>query len=242
MFFNIDEMLNPQRDIARGIKVEDLANMDFFSILVFFKERLINFYFSQGEFLIKQNKSDNGFIIISICSTLIDTLSTYHYPNITNVGDRFISFLKNDFKNGFERMIIRDGYYKIYERKNISFIQAIRRKVSTENIKNKTFADVFYKAFRNPVIHSSSILSYGGYIFNQKLLFKGKFWNDSKKQNMFELSINPVILFEKLKDYLDEYIDKLKDINNTTYDDLRKRFKKKFRFDFGFCEFPSFSI
>lgn len=175
---------------------------------------------------------------MSICSTIIDTLSTYHYPNADGVRNRFISFLENYLKNDIKRKIVKDGLYDRFK-SNISCIKALKIGVLTENVNGDTFAKVFYEAFRNPIIHNSSILSYGGYIFNQKFLFRGKFWQDTKKRYRFELSINPVILLELIEAYIDDYIIQLKDPKNRK---IRSNFKKKFRFDFGLTELPSFSI
>lgn len=239
-FKDTDKILNPNRSIGYKIIAKNLLTFKFPQIIDFFKNRLLDFYFMPIEILIKKTKkkykSNLGFIIIAQCSMIIDVLSSYHHPDKKSVKDRFLEFLKTDFKHGFEKAFIGHGKYKLWGKKNNeSFTDVISTKNPSNNdIYGKSIAWVFYKAFRNGIIHNTNILSYGGYIYNQTRLYDYGCW--IPPNNGFELSINPLLLFKELLNYLNQYIMNLKNFSDSTYDQYRENFKIKFRFDFGYSE------
>ncbi len=239
-FKDIDNFLSPNRSIGEGVKVKDLKKYEFPEIVDFFKKRLIDFYFSPLEKLIKKTqkkkKSNLGFILIAQCLIIVDTLSSYHYPNKITVKDRIISFLKNNFKHGFEKIFKNEASYKYWEKEQHKSFQAIITSGSLKKrqVKGKSIAEVFYYAFRNNIVHNANILSFGGYIYNQPSLIDFSCWKSPN--DGFELSINPVLLFMGLKNYLKSYTKNLKKTSNPTHNRLRDNFKIKFRFDFGYAE------
>lgn len=240
-FKDIDMILNPERSIGESVKAKDLSSYDFPQIVDFFKARLLNFYFLPLEHLInrkrgRKRKSNLGFILIAQCSMIIDALSSYHYPNEISVIGRFKAFLENDFQHGFEVKFRKNGTSRYWEKpRDKSFKYIILHKTPSKyDVIGKSIAEIFYFAFRNSLIHSASILSYGGYIYNQKDLIKYSCWKSVN--DGFEISINPVILLIDLKHYLHSYIENLKNLSDPAYNQLREDFKIKFRFDFGYAE------
>lgn len=238
-FKDLDKLLNPERSIGDGVKAKDLNSFNFSQIVDFFKERLNDFYFVPIEFLIKKRrkkKSNLGFILIAHCSMIIDVLSSYHHPDKIYVVERFKAFLENDFKHGFEIKFKKQGTAQYWHKtRSDSFKDIIINNQPTSyDINGKSIAEVFYYAFRNSIIHNTSILSYGEYIYNQKNLIEYDCWKPPN--GGFELSINPILLFKELKDYLKSYVVNLKNLSDPAYNQLRENFKIKFRFDFGYTE------
>jgi hypothetical protein len=239
-FKDKDNILNPDRSIGEGVKTKDLKKYEFPQIVDFFRKRLVDFYFSPLENLIKKTKkkkkSNLGFILIAHCSMIIDTLSSYHHPNKVTVKDRIITFLQDNFQHGFEKLFKNQATSKYWNKKQNNSFQFIITSGSLKhlNVKGKPIAEVFYYAFRNSIVHNASILPFGGYIYNQPSLIDFSCWKPPS--DGFELSINPVLLFMELKNYLKSYTKNLKNTSNHIYDQLRDNFKIKFRFDFGYAE------
>lgn len=167
---------------------------------------------------------------------IVDTLSSYHYPNKVTVKDRIITFLEVNFKLGFEKIFKNKATSKYWGIElNKSFQNIITSGfIKPHQVKGESITEVFYYAFRNSIVHNASILPFGGYIYNQANLIDFSCWKPPS--DGFELSINPVLLFKELKNYLNSYTKNLKNTSNHIYDQLRNNFKIKFRFDFGYAE------
>jgi len=216
------DLLNDERDIGFGYKVNDLYNMEYPDVVKFFRDRINSFYIKPGNFIIKKIKrkktyaSNFGFVIITLSSILIDTLSQYRYGNIQSTTN-FKLFLK-EYVSEFDNTYSSPG--KVYLKDNMS--------IPPKNSSDVDFADIFYSGFRCGIMHNGKILSYGGYVYKQKALLAEHSWNDSNSDTRLELSIDPVILFKKMKLAFKKYIKEL--LNNLH----RTEFLKKFEFEFGF--------
>jgi len=227
------ELLDDSRDIGFGYKVDDLKNMDYNDAIKFFRERIEAFYIEPGQFLLKKIKpripflmekkkrkaSNFGFLLIVLSSILIDTLSRYRYGDAGIRILYFEKFLKKyipEFDSGFSKS-------------GVLYLQDDMTK-TPKNASNIDYAEVFYRGFRCGIIHSGKILSYGGYVYNQKKFLDEDQWTDSTNTRVI-LSINPVTLFNKVVEAFEKYVHELKQNRHIS------KFFKKFELDFGYTLF-----
>ena len=98
------------------------------------------------------------------------------------------------------------------------------------NAINIDYARMFYKGFRCGIVHSGKIYSYGGYVYNQEKFLKEHQWSDSTTTRVI-LSVNPMILFNKVIEAFEEYIYELEQHRHIS------KFLRKFEFDFGYSLF-----
>lgn len=218
-------LLNSDREIAFGKKFHQLDGEPFEKIVDFFEQRMYDFLLEPCKIIMKTmtpgKETNTGFIVISLCSTLIDVLSSFVKPKKLKIGERFVKFLVNWSPSEFNQP---------FKNKRIIFFYDRKGKLTNSNSANMNYAQVFWFQFRCSVVHNASFGLYGGYDFGQSKIFEEYIWTDKKGRDRVDLGVNPKLLFKRIEEILKDYIQKLKDSSNV---DLRKNFSCKILKDFG---------
>lgn len=236
-FEDVLGLLNPNREIAFGLKLNDLENLKRDELIDTLNKRFIDFYLNpmkELERVVKKPKGTNlGFIIISSCCTLIDILSEYVYPFENalkksigkkldpSIGNRFIKFLITWNPNEFGRVFTNEVTNFYYNEKG---------ELKAINTKGLKYAKAFWYQFRCSVIHNASFGPYGGYDFGQSILFKEYPFVDNLGRDRVELGVNPSLLLTEIERIMNLYFIKLK---KPLHEKLRFSFFEKIKRDFG---------
>lgn len=218
-------LLNPSRDVAFGVKFQQLDGKSFNEMLEFLKQRIEDFFLEPIRVimnsLISGKETNIGFVIISLCSTLIDVLSSYINPKELQIGKRFVDFLVKWMPGDFNKSFRNNRIIFYYDRKG-KLIQAFSSSIN--------YAQAFWFQFRCSVVHNASFGPYGGYDFGQSDLLEEYLFKDNMGRDRVELGVNPTLLFNNVKQIFNDYINKLR---NPLEDVLRNNFKCKLLKDFG---------
>lgn len=218
-------LLNPDRDVAFGKKFQQLDGVSFDMIVDFFKQRMDDFFLEPCKAIMKSitsgKETNTGFVVISLCCTLIDVLSSCVDPKKMKIGKRFVNFLVNWSPREFNQSFKNNRIIFYYDRKG---------KLTNSNSAKMSYAKVVWYQFRCSVVHNASFGLYGGYDFGQSNLFEEYPWIDWKGRGRVDLGVNPDLFVKKIEDIFKDYIKKLKDPSNI---DLRKKFNCKILKDFG---------
>ena len=218
-------LLNPDRDVAFGKKFHQLVGESFDMMVDFFNQRLNDFFLQPCKVTLNKmtagKETNTGFVIMSLCCTLIDVLSSFVDPKRKKIGKRFVDFLVNWSKKEFAQTFINNRKIFYYDQKG---------NLIMSNSASLCYADVVWYQFRCSVVHNASFGLYGGYDFGQSTLFEEYTWIDNKGRNRVDLGVNPKLFLNKIENILNDYIQKLKNKSNPV---LRKNFNCKILKDFG---------
>lgn len=222
MFSKKISLQNPERIISpKSFKVKDLNNKDLNQLIDIFKDRIEAFYIKPIEYLINKNESDYGFAILSLCFTVLDTLSLYFNAQLLSDEKYFVTFMKEYLKpldtpckSGFV-------YYK-------NDIYNPKYKLQSSNM---TLIEALWRGFRHGIIHNGKVSAFGQYDYFMSNLYREDDWTEKKGVNRYELWLNPRRFFKEVKGIFNEYIRDLKKKSPKT--PLIINFIIKFRSDFG---------
>lgn len=228
MFKDKKFLLNPNRIIAPGVQAKELNNKTLNDIIDIFESRINAFYFKGGDLIRDQEDTDLGFFLIELSAIIIDLLSQYENNLPCSDSDKFREYLKThipDFNNRFKN-VGKMKYFKGNQR---------RPKFITVDSRSIDYAEAFWDAFRNAIVHNAMILSFGGYDTTPTNIIKEEPWTDDTNTQRVEQIIHPFHLYDNVKKVFKEYFKNLRDLD-PQYEGLRNNFKEKFLKDFGFGE------
>ncbi len=227
MFRDVKEIVRNDRHFNKENLIMDLDGKDINSVIEMYRKRIKGWYIDPPSILLhKIFQSTGDFILINVCCIIIDMLSQYEFNLAKSNGIIFQTFLKKYIKD-FDVTLDPDKKLKYYHVFDKVFIDDFVKNINVQKKQKKDLAWIFYLAFRNGIIHNGLVLGFGRHNRSKSsnIIFIDK-WGTNNEY--LEITINPELLFNRIKEVIDEYLDKVKRSKI-----LKIRFQSKFYRDFG---------
>ncbi len=227
MFHNAKSIVRGGRHFNKENLIRELNGKDLPTVIEMYRKRIKGWYIDPTSILLhKIFQSTGDFILIDICCVIIDMLSQYEFNLQKSNGLIFQMFLKKYIPE-FNILLNPNKKLKYFDVFSNIFIDDYIKNIKVSKKQRKDLAWVFYLAFRNGIIHNGLVLGFGRHNRSKssQIIFLDH-WG--RKNEYLEITINPELLFNRINEIIDIYLDKVKKAKI-----LQNRFQNKFYRDFG---------
>ena len=210
-------MISPQfkpvkskRLFAAGRSYDQISWNDWPSVIDAFRDQMEGWYLRPTRVL--RTNGDHAFAVVSLCCTLVDTLSQYFYGKEEGTKKEFKDFLDTHFP-GFSSPISAP----------INFTFKGRQKTAT------TFSEVIYSGFRCGVVHEAHTKLYTG-IWGTGQMVKEEptgYTTYPDGSSCPTIILDPGLFHDHLETVFCQYLSNLR-ASPAISQSLRDNFKKKF--------------
>lgn len=201
------------RYFARNVRYSQVKWGDFCEVVRLFRARIDEWYIEPGDKL-RRATWDYSFALMAIDCLLIDTFSQYYEGHVRSSQQLFKRFVATQIPA-----------------LGANLPTPIRHPSGTPL---NTFADVLYVGFRCGILHEAHVALYGGLAG-----LGGQFCDvdadvctkyDDNRKVCPTVRMDPTTIFEELKRLFHSYMT---DLLHPAQNQLRTKFKKKFKASFG---------